>query len=216
MIYISWDIGTKNLAYSIIDYSDHIVDEKFEDDKLTVYVKKKTTIIDFDLINLVDLYNSTHMDTQAKKQAKTKANSREKTKLSINEVSIVLLQFLENKFYLFRHCNVIFIENQPSFINPRTKTLSIIIYSFFIQKTLQNIQKVNYLYSDVKLVSPLKKIPGVYEKLSYGKLKKLSISIVTNYMQSDPYSSYKLSTYKKKDDITDCIMYILVHLKLVC
>ncbi len=159
----------------------------------------KTIIIDFDLINLIDRHN--------------KYYKRAKTKLSVNETTIILLKTLDELFHLFKQCNLIFIENQPSFKNPRTKTLSIIIYTYFIQKSMD--VKTNYKPDNVKLVSPIKKIPGVYEKLSYSKLKKLSIDIVTNYIKDDVHSLYKISKYKKKDDITDSILYILVHLNIV-
>lgn len=178
MIYLSWDIGVKNLAYSIIHH-----------------LNGETMVIDFDLINLVDKYNY-HFKS-------------EKTKLSINEISIILLIVLENNYHMFKHCNKIFIENQPSFINPRSKTLSIIIYSYFIFKALND--NSDYLPDNVKLVSPLKKIPG-YEKMKYSELKKLSVNIVTNYLKGDLYAMYKLNNYRKKDDITDSMLYILAEI----
>jgi hypothetical protein len=76
MIYLSWDIGEKNLAYSIILYNP----------LFPLY------IIDFDLINIHEEY---------KNNGGVIKNNK---KLNINDITKTLLKILDRLFYIFVGC----------------------------------------------------------------------------------------------------------------
>jgi hypothetical protein len=75
----------------------------------------------------------------------------------------------------------------------------------------------SYKYPDVRFISPIRKLGKV--KLSYSQMKKLSISIVMKYIENNVIYGKeilnKIRQYNKKDDITDSMLYILVHIGVI-
>ena len=100
----------------------------------------------------------------------------------------------------------ILIENQPSFINPKMKTVSIMLFSYFLH-TLPT--------KEILLCSPSRKLivkgNDLNKNLSYTQKKKLSIEITRNIIKDQPAALLMLNKYKKIDDLCDAYLQSVNH-----
>lgn len=87
----------------------------------------------------------------------------------------------------------IIIENQPSLLNMRVKSVAVAIHTYFLLKK-----------KEVCFVSPSLKLSKEENKLKYAERKKLSIIKTLNLLNDEMKA--KISKYKKADDISDSII----------
>lgn len=125
----------------------------------------------------------------------------------------------------------IYIENQPVFKNPIMKTISIVIYTFFLMKKITNpdiIDSINFISpmdktkkTFINKISNLLNINLNIEDLhKYDKRKEFAINItdnVINLIKQRLFTIISINKYilsKKKDDYADTLLYILYILLL--
>lgn len=125
----------------------------------------------------------------------------------------------------------IYIENQPVFKNPIMKTISIVIYTFFLMKKITNpdiIESINFISpmdktkkTFINKISNLLDIKFNIEDLhKYDKRKEFAINITNNIINSIKHQLFTIISInkyilsKKKDDYADTLLYVLYILLL--
>lgn len=148
---------------------------------------------------------------QTKKLSMTNSN-----KQPLQELSEKLFGKLDQQKD-FLTAEEILIENQPSFKNPTMKTMSSILYAYFvvrgkIDKNDSNIKLVRFVSPSNKLKIDKKTTSAVLENKNtsgeksnvYKMTKTLGVKYCTAIINSDDKN--KLSQYKKKDDMADSFL----------
>ena len=130
-----------------------------------------------------------------------------------------LFQVLDSKKELLK-ANIVLIENQPSFKNPRMKTISTILYGFYIMRGIIDKEITNSNITKVKFMSPSNKLKVVTEgenkKLitlkadneskAYKMTKELGIKYCKELINHLPEWLTFLNQNKKKDDLCDAFL----------
>lgn len=218
MIIVSFDIGIKNLAYSIIKYNKS---EQTDKDQCK-----------YSILKCIELQEWHKIDLQS-------------NKYDLNNITFNLLEVLDNVTYTeiedihSEEVHVV-IENQPALKSPTMKSIQIIIYTYF-----NTVAKYNNLNLKTKLISAksklkyiesfnefleymnneamkylkereegiIKRIPK--EKQGYAKNKNDSVQftrwLFNNFIDDDKHR-IELETIKKKDDICDSFLQGLYYL----
>jgi hypothetical protein len=153
-----------------------------------------------------------HSELFKKEFTKPKKISFKKTqcnKQPIFELSSNLFSKLDsNKNFLL--VDEVLIENQPSIRNPTMKTISMLLYSYFMIKGI-----FNNVITNVKFISPSNKLKinkniteiflnGNKDKKKYTITKKLGILYCSALITDE--NKTKLLTHKKKDDLCDSFL----------
>lgn len=164
-------------------------------------------------------YCSTHAH-QVEKQFDTSYSICKIKKKSCMKES---LQILGDKMYTkleqlpeILEVDKIVIENQPSFKNPTMKSISILLFAYFVMKHFQNIDFVSPS-GKLKINETLtnKILKGTPKKDKYKNTKKLAIIYCQKLLEKDSNkkSSLKiLDNPKKKDDLCDAFLHGYYHL----
>jgi hypothetical protein len=112
----------------------------------------------------------------------------------------------------FLNTNKIIIENQPSLTNPTMKSVSLMLFSYFIL----------HHHNDVTFVAPSGKLK-VFEELTksvlgkcnkaqkYKITKELGIKYCDELLNKFDYKSTTYQNIKKKDDMCDAFLHAFVH-----
>ena len=143
--------------------------------------------------------------------------------LNFDDTRLKLITELEKRKHLFE-ASVVVIENQPSFKNPRMKSISALLYDYYLIRGIvdKNITKSNI--TKVKFMSPSNKIKLVSdgemqqivklkatEKSSdvskaYKLTKSLAVKYTTDLITHLPNWLNHFNSYKKKDDLADAFL----------
>lgn len=179
----SWDVGIVNLAYCIMDISEP-------------YNINHITILDWNIINISE-------SQKTKQKGKTSANKIELETLVKNMYS--KLRELD-----FTDITEILIENQPSMLNPRMKTLSAILYGYFILMG----KNTHFMSPSNKLKLHKKRTKEVLDNSSNVKrsTKKLGIQYCNELLVNNP-AKILLNNHKKKDDLCDAFLQGVYFIK---
>lgn len=116
----------------------------------------------------------------------------------------------------------VLIENQPTFINPTMKTISVMLFSYFIYKGIHKKEKNKSIIQTVNFCSPIKKkylsqIKNIYKiKNNYKLTKKINIEICKLIISEKSKYICMFNKYKKKDDLADSLLqgYIWMYKKI--
>ena len=124
---------------------------------------------------------------------------------------------LDDELKCFFDVDEVLIENQPSLINPTMKTISSLLYSYFVIRGITDKNKTNSNITLIKFVSPsnklkvnetnttkiLDKTENKKEKV-YGLTKRLGEKYCKALITNDDYKI--LEKMKKKDDMCDAFL----------
>lgn len=216
MIVVSFDIGIKNLAYSIIVASQDT----------------KTNVDKYNILKSITLQEWHKIDLQC-------------NKYDLESISHNLLEVLDNIVYneiddiQTQEVHVV-IENQPALKSPTMKSIQIVIYTYFntlckymnlsmIIKLISAKSKLKYIetfnefsqymneeqnkYVNLQHVSKVRRVPK--EKQGYAKNKNDSVQftrwLFNNILQDDLHKG-ELESIKKKDDICDSFLQGLFYI----
>lgn len=200
----AFDIGVSNLALCIMEKDKilrweilNITSDKSRCSKI-LKNKKQCSKIGHYIDKNNNLYCSSHKTDDCKKSI---------NKDSLYDYGVNMYKLLDNIPEL-PLCDKILIENQPVLTNPTIKTISIILFSYFINKNpnihfINAITKLNYDKETTK--SELNKSTNKYKTR-----KELSIKYANDIIKKVQIKHEILSYYlnhKKKDDLADALLY---------
>lgn len=198
MYVVSFDVGIRNLAYTILEYEGSAA---------------STGDRQYDVLNnsRIKLWNKVDLGCN---------------KYDLEKISASLLEVLDNIAYneienlhdIELH---VVIENQPALKSPTMKSIQIIIYTYF-----NTIAKYNSLNFKTRLISGKSKLKlidsyteftgGDAAKTGYAKNKSDSVAF-TRWLLADKAPNQQAQEYlesiKKKDDICDSYLQALYYVK---
>ena len=173
--------------------------------------------------NNFNYYCNIHAKQEYKNLELKEIKNKTVNKLIFDNVKYNLIMELENRPSLLK-ANYVVIENQPSFKNPRMKSIASTIYDYYLIRGIidKNITKSNIL--EVKFISPSNKL-----KLISDQDNKELIKVKNNQNNNSDSKSYKLTkslaikycaelidhlddwkvfynSHKKKDDLADSFL----------
>jgi len=170
-----------------------------------------------------EFYCKTHAKTYYKKletQYKVKPYKNiSVSNLDFDETQLKLFEILDSKKELLK-ANIVLIENQPSFKNPKMKTISTFIYSYYLIRGIIDKNLTNSKIEKVKFMSPSNKLKlvdeGENKKLillknandgkAYKLTKELGIKYCKELISHLPEWLSFLNDQKKKDDLADAFL----------
>lgn len=170
-----------------------------------------------------DYYCSTHAKqcyNNNIKNSKLKSFKFKSSKLlNFDDVKYNLVMELEKKQNLLK-CDNVVIENQPSFKNPRMKSIASTIYDYYLIRGIIDKKITNSTIKAVKFMSPsnklklategdtklLIKVKNTDESKSYKLTKSLGIKYCTEMIQHLPHYLGLFNNMKKKDDMADSFL----------
>ena len=199
MIYISFDIGVKNLALCIIKKND-ITD-----------ARNTLEIIDWRIIALAD----------SKKEIKGIEDITERIYMNMDNI----IGDLKSKN--INIIDYVLIENQPSNLNGIMKTIQHLIYGYFslikfwdkevgnvilINATLKS-KHHNYIINISNTNQDEPKNKKGFRKDKYKNNKLLSIKLCEEYISDDEYLKRLFNENKKKDDLSDSCLQAISYIR---
>jgi hypothetical protein len=139
--------------------------------------------------------------------------------LNFDSVKLKLIEELESRKNLLTASAVV-IENQPSFKNPRMKSIANTIYDYYLIRgvvdkntTKSNITQVKFMSPSNKLkladdgdTKELIKVKASDETKSYKLTKSLGIKYCTEMIKHLPEWTKQFNSNKKKDDLADAFL----------
>ena len=178
-----------------------------------------------------DKNNNTFCGAHAKKMYQTLTNNikmkpLKKTNVSsmdFDDTRLKLINILENKKHLL-NADVVVIENQPSFKNPRMKSISALLYDYYIIRGVIDKERTNSNIKRVKFMSPSNKIKlasdgetqqivklkssekASDESKAYKLTKSLAVKYTQDLLKHLPEWLKHFNSYKKKDDLADAFL----------
>ena len=168
------------------------------------------------------------LETSMKLQKIKKSNIKE---LDFDDTRLKLVMELEKRKHLLE-ANVVVIENQPSFKNPRMKSISGILYDYYMIRgmvdkaiTKSNIKRVKFMSPSNKIklstddeTQQLVKLKSTDESKAYKMTKSLAVKYATEMTKHLPEWLAKFNSHKKKDDLADAFLqgayYFEMNVKL--
>jgi hypothetical protein len=109
----------------------------------------------------------------------------------------------------------VIIENQPAYINPVMKTISVFVFSYFTYKKINNLDwklnKVSFYSASnkMKIDNMATTIEQEPEHKKYKKTKEMSVVYCSNLLKNKQDHSRWLTflnSFKKKDDLADSLL----------
>ena len=139
--------------------------------------------------------------------------------MDFDDTRLKLINILENKKHLL-NADVVVIENQPSFKNPRMKSISALLYDYYIirgvidkERTNSNIKRVKFMSpsNKIKLASDgetqqIVKLKSSDESKAYKLTKSLAVKYTKDLLEHLPEWLKHFNSYKKKDDLADAFL----------
>ena len=166
------------------------------------------------------------LETSMKLQKIKKSNIKE---LDFDDTRLKLVMELEKRKHLLE-ANVVVIENQPSFKNPRMKSISGLLYDYYMIRgivdkdiTKSRITKVKFMSpsNKIKLASEgetqqLVKLKNTNESQAYKLTKSLGIKYTLQMISHLPVWTTLFNSHKKKDDLADSFLQGAYYFEMNC
>lgn len=164
------------------------------------------------------MYQTLTNDIKMKPLKKTTVSS-----MDFDETRLKLINILENKNHLL-NADVVVIENQPSFKNPRMKSISALLYDYYTIRGIIDKERTNSNIKRVKFMSPSNKIKlasdgetqqivklkasekASDESKAYKLTKSLAVKYTQDLLKHLPEWLKHFNSYKKKDDLADAFL----------
>ena len=177
---------------------------------------------------MIDISNNPFCGTHAKKSYQNltmemkllKIKKTSVASLDFDDTRLKLVMELEKRKHLLE-ANVVVIENQPSFKNPRMKSISGIIYDYFMIRGLVDKLSTKSNITKVKFMSPSNKIKlatdGETQQIvklkadsedskAYKLTKSLAVKYTQEMVKHLPFWLNDFNSHKKKDDLADAFL----------
>jgi hypothetical protein len=191
------------------------------------YKNKNENICNKKALLLKNDDNTTFCTTHAKQLYKLEMNNnkvkpfkfKSSKLLNFDDVKYNLIMELEKRTNLL-NCDNVVIENQPSFKNPRMKSIASTIYDYYLIRGIIDKNITKSTIKSVKFMSPSNKLKLATEgdsKLlvkakntddtkAYKLTKSLGIKYCSEMIQHLPHYLGLFNSMKKKDDMADSFL----------
>lgn len=197
MLIVSFDVGIKNLAYSIIKFNT-VGDESHESHESEADHKEMPH--NYQVINRTSLQEWHKVDLES-------------NKYNLEKITTNLLEVLDTISY-HRIQNIhddevhVVIENQPALKSPTMKSIQIVIYTYF------NIMaKYNSLNLCTRLISAKSKLKYIDSFTDYATyMNTLQEQTVSTGVKSKRIPKQKQGYAKNKDDSVQFTRWLLDHI----
>ena len=169
-----------------------------------------------------DCFCNTHSKSSYKNIATTYKLGRYKKEAiaqhSMDDFRMKLFKALEERPNLLKS-EIVVVENQPSFKNPRMKTISGCVYDYYMIRGIFDKERTKSTITSVRFMSPsnklkladngdtkeLVKLKGDDSK-TYKLTKQLGIKYCSEMIKEFPEWVECFNSHKKKDDLADCFL----------
>lgn len=177
------------------------------------------------------LYCITHAKQLYKSETKNKSMQKFKFKdsktLNFDDVKYTLMMELEKRKNLL-NADYVVIENQPSFKNPKMKSIATTLYDYYLIRGIIDKERIKSNITQVKFMSPSNKLKIINEgdskqlvkakktddTTAYKLTKSLGMKYCLELIQHLPESVTHFKSFKKKDDLADSFLqgaYFYTH-----
>lgn len=165
-------------------------------------------------------YCTTHLKSMKKKQEKEntliKITNKSCMKTDLSVLCKRLYEFLDKLSEVLK-VDEILIENQPTFINPTMKTMSSLLYGYFILRGIVEKVKTKSTIRTVRFISPSNKLKVSSETDDviksedtkpkiYKLTKELGVTYCKLLIKDDKEMLEHLSKFTKQDDLCDAFL----------
>jgi len=234
---ISFDVGIKNLAYCLIEFTDNtytilewdVIDiaKRFLEKNIKCSVMNKGNLCNNIAINYIEIDTKKigfckNKKCQALASSTYSANKLKKTKI-INLKNISLLELTSELIYKLKskssllNTDIVVIENQPVLKNPTMKSIQMVLYSYFLIYGITTDNSLN----NIALFNAGRKLdiyngPEIESNCkagSYTERKKLSIEYTKCLLKDNSSQLSFFIKHKKKDDLADSYLQCLSYYK---
>lgn len=153
---------------------------------------------------------------------KTKKISNNSNKISLTTLGISMYQQLDDNPD-FMNVDDVLVENQPTFINPTMKSVSAILFSYFIMRAFHERNRTGSTIKNILFCSPSNKIKVgghiAVDRLEsaeknnervYKVTKKLSVQFCKAIISDRPEYLEMIESHKKQDDMADAFLQCFI------
>lgn len=149
---------------------------------------------------------------------------KKESKGTLDNTILTLINLLDSKPHLLE-ANVITIENQPAFKNPKMKSIQMIIYSYFnirgridaSKNDVNYIDRILFLSASNKLKVNFDNKVEVTQKITtnnkYKKNKELAKLYCLEFLEDSNWISF-FNNHKKKDDLADTYLMNIYQIQI--
>lgn len=141
-------------------------------------------------------------------------------KLSLTTIATSMFDKLDMLPQLLRVDEVL-IENQPTLINPTMKTVSAMLYSYFVMRGIHEKDKTMSTIDTIRFIAPSNKIKvggttaenivdNANDRVTYKITKSLCKKICRTLIDGNDRYINLYNTHKKKDDLADAFLQGLI------
>jgi hypothetical protein len=138
---------------------------------------------------------------------------------SFERLSEAMLSMLNDRFVDNYDADLVLIENQPATKNRTMKSISVVIYSYFIMLKQQfgTLKRVSFVSATNKLkCTKRSRDPScaAMQQKTYAQRKKLAIAMTAKYLKDiDPARSEWFAAQGKRDDLSDAFLMGMHHIE---
>lgn len=148
-----------------------------------------------------------------KKSKKISQNSNKISQLSLGQSMYKELDKIPELLTV----DEVLVENQPTHINPTMKTVSVMLFSYFIMRGMTDRLNTKSKISDISFFSPSNKIKvggkeanttveNASDNKTYKVTKKLGIQLCKALINDKPEYLNMIESHKKQDDMADAFL----------
>ncbi len=165
-------------------------------------------------------YCTNHKSLLVKKLIKnyklSKVVKKSSSKIPVQTIQLALLNKMDELYSIFKNITNIVIENQPSYKNPKMKSISNTLMDHFlvrgiIDKKYENLEEAKFMSPSNKLKIGDGKKLVVEKKKKYKMTKDLGIKYTVELIKDNKKDLDHFMSFKKKDDIADCFLQGLYY-----
>ena len=190
---------------------------------------KKSTMMDSNNIAYCTLHARSMHKNMTNNMKSVTMKKQNIANLNFDDTRLKLIKELENRKHLL-NADVVVIENQPSFKNPRMKSISGLLYDYYMIRgivdkdiTKSRITKVKFMSpsNKIKLASEgetqqLVKLKNTNESQAYKLTKSLGIKYTLQMITHLPVWTTLFNSHKKKDDLADSFLQGAYYFEMNC
>lgn len=138
------------------------------------------------------------------------------SKIPVQTIQLALLNKMDELYPIFKNITNVVIENQPSYKNPKMKSISNTLMDHFlvrgiIDKKYNNLEEAKFMSPSNKLKIGDGKKLVVEKKKKYKMTKELGIKYTIELIKDNKNDLDHFMSFKKKDDIADCFLQGLYY-----